>query len=88
MASGSPVKTTVRHIDRLEVCQAGDVIKIELEANGFLYNMVRIIAGTLLDVGLKKINLKQLKLILESKDRTRAGKTLPPQGLCLVKVIY
>lgn len=88
MASGSPVKSTVRHIDRLEVSQTGDVIKIEFEANGFLYNMVRIIAGTLLDVGLKKINLKQLELILKSKDRTQAGKTLPPQGLCLVNVIY
>lgn len=88
MASGSPVKSTVRRIDRLEVFKSGDVIKLEIEANGFLYNMARIIAGTLLDVGINKKKTNEMVSILKSKDRPRAGKTLPPQGLCLVKVIY
>lgn len=88
MASGSRVNSTVRRIDRLEVFQSGNLIKFELEANGFLYNMVRIIAGTLLDVGINKIKADEMVSILKSKDRSRAGKTLPPQGLCLEKVIY
>ncbi|MDD4568749.1 MAG: tRNA pseudouridine(38-40) synthase TruA [Tepidanaerobacteraceae bacterium] len=88
MAAGSSVKSTVRRIDKLQVIRNGDVIKMEIEANGFLYNMVRIIAGTLLKVGLDKIKVEDINSILESKDRTRAGKTLPPQGLCLINVFY
>ena len=53
-----------------------------------MYNMVRIIAGTLVDVGLSKINPEDIPEILESKDRTRAGKTLPAHGLYLVEVYY
>ena len=56
--------------------------------NGFLYNMVRIIAGTLLEVGEGKIEPINVKEILEAKDRLKAGKTLPPNGLCLVSVMY
>lgn len=56
--------------------------------NGFLYNMVRIIAGTLIDVGTKKIMPIQIQNIINSKDRSMAGKTLPPNGLYLVKVEY
>ena len=88
MASGSQVKSTVRHIHRLEVLRSGDVVKLVFEANGFLYNMVRIIAGTLLDVGTGKKDAAETLSIIKSKDRTQAGKTLAPQGLCLVKVIY
>jgi len=88
MASGSPVKSTVRHVERLEVVRNGDIVRIEVQANGFLYNMVRIIAGTLLDVGMGKINADEITSIIESRDRFYAGKTLAPQGLCLVKVIY
>lgn len=88
MASGSPVKSTVRHIQRLEVVRNGDIVRLEIEANGFLYNMVRIIAGTLLDVGIGKIDADEMTSIIKSKDRFCAGKTLAPQGLCLVKVIY
>ncbi|HHY71213.1 MAG TPA: tRNA pseudouridine synthase A, partial [Thermoanaerobacterales bacterium] len=88
MASGSPVKSTVRRIDRLEVFRSGDVIKLEFKANGFLYNMARIIAGTLLDVGTNRTKADEMVCILKSKDRSQAGKTLPPQGLCLMKVIY
>jgi tRNA pseudouridine38-40 synthase len=88
MASGSPVKSAVRRIDRLEVLKSGDVIKLEMQANGFLYNMARIIAGTLLDVGINKKKADEMVSILKLKDRSLAGRTLPPQGLCLVKVIY
>ena len=63
-------------------------IEIELTGNGFLYNMVRIISGTLLDVGLGKIRAEEIPEIIESKDRQRAGKTLPAHGLYLVEVKY
>jgi len=88
MASGRPVKSTVRHLQRLEVVQNGDIVKLEIQANGFLYNMARIIAGTLLDVGIGKKDADEMTSIIKSKDRNCAGKTLPPEGLCLVKVIY
>lgn len=87
-ASGSPVKSTTRHIMRIEVSKTGAFIKILMEANGFLYNMVRIIAGTLLEVGMGKIEAEEMTSILLSRDRERAGKTLPPHGLYLSKVIY
>ena len=63
-------------------------ITVELSGDGFLYNMVRIIVGTIVDVGLGKIRVEDLPEIIESKDRTRAGKTLPPHGLYLVQVRY
>ena len=63
-------------------------IIIELTGNGFLYNMVRIIAGTLVDVGLNKIDPNSIPEIIKQGDRTKAGKTLPPHGLYLVKVEY
>ena len=61
---------------------------MEYEGNGFLYNMVRIISGTLIDVGIGKIKPEDVKKILEAKDRKLAGRTLPPQGLYLVEVHY
>jgi len=63
-------------------------VYIELTGNGFLYNMVRIISGTLVDVGVGKIKPEEIKNIIESKKRENAGKTLPANGLCLVEVIY
>ena len=66
----------------------GDKVIISLTGNGFLYNMVRIITGTLIDVGLNKIEPKDMKAILEAKDRTKAGKTISPCGLYLVSVEY
>ena len=65
-----------------------DRIYIELTGSGFLYNMVRIISGTLLDVGIGKIKPEEIANIIESKERARAGKTLPARGLCLVEVTY
>ena len=87
-ASGTSSKSSIRKIYKTQVKKDGDRIIIELTGNGFLYNMVRIIAGTLVDVGLEKINPNDITEIIESKDRARAGKTLPPQGLYLVKVEY
>ena len=77
-ASGTSSKSSVRTIYKAEIYENDERIYIELTGNGFLYNMVRIIAGTLLDVGLEKINPEDIKNIIESKDRKNAGKTLPP----------
>lgn len=88
MSSGSSVKDTVRTIYSIQVTTEGEFIKITYEGNGFLYNMIRILSGTLLYVGIGKIKLEDIPDILASKDRTRAGKTLPPHGLYLEKVIY
>jgi len=87
-ASGTSSKSSVRTIYKAEVMHDGDKIKIELTGNGFLYNMVRIISGTLVDVGLGKIKSEDIPSIIESKDRSKAGKTLPPHGLYLVEVKY
>ena len=88
-ASGTSSKSSVRTIYKAEVIEKPDEkIWVELTGNGFLYNMVRIISGTLVDVGLGKIKPEEIKYIIESKERARAGKTLKPQGLYLVKVEY
>ncbi len=87
-ASGTSSKSSVRTIYKAEVIKNEDKIYIELTGNGFLYNMVRIISGTLLDVGIGKISPDEIPQIIESKDRKQAGKTLPAHGLCLIKVEY
>lgn len=87
-ASGTSSKSSVRIIYKTNIIEDGERIKIELTGNGFLYNMVRIISGTLVDVGLGKIKPEEITSIIESKDRTKAGKTLPPYALYLVKVEY
>jgi tRNA pseudouridine38-40 synthase len=87
-ASGTSSKSSVRKIYKADVYENNERIYIELTGNGFLYNMIRIIAGTLLDVGLEKIKPEEVKNIIESKDRKMAGKTLPARGLCLISVNY
>ena len=88
-ASGTSSKSSIRTIYKAEILQKeNDRIYIELTGNGFLYNMVRIIAGTLVEVGMGKIKPEEIKEIINSKERNKAGKTLPPQGLYLVKVEY
>lgn len=87
-ASGTSSKSSVRTIYKTNIIEDGERIKIELTGNGFLYNMVRIISGTLVDVGLGKIKPEEIPSIIESKDRKKAGKTLPPYALYLVKVEY
>ncbi len=87
-SSGTSSKNSIREIYKAEIIEDGDRVKIELTGSGFLYNMVRIISGTLVDVGLGKTKPNQIPDIIESKDRGMAGKTLPPQGLYLVEVYY
>lgn len=87
-SGGSEKKTTIRNLTKCELIEDGNRIIIELTGNGFLYNMVRIISGTIVDIGLGKINGDEIDEIIASKDRTKAGKTLPPHGLYLVKVEY
>ena len=88
MAAGSPVKSTVRTIYHAEMVKEQDIIHFFFTGNGFLYNMVRIMAGTLIDVGKGKIRSESIPDILASGDRVQAGPTAPPQGLTLEKVYY
>ena len=83
MSSGSSIVDTVRTVKYLEVAKKDDNITIRIAADGFLYNMVRIIAGTLLDVGRGKISANDIKNIIESHSRNKAGPTLPACGLYL-----
>ena len=97
-ASGSSAKTTTRTIfacsvERERRLQEGpfleeSLIKMTVTGDGFLYNMVRIMAGTLLYVGMGKSECENIPAIIASKDRTLAGKTMPPEGLVLVEVMY
>lgn len=81
---GAVVKTTVRTLYLVEVQEQGRTIIIRVQGNGFLYNMVRIIAGTLLEVGMKRKEPEEIQAILEARDRTAAGPTAPARGLMLV----
>ena len=87
-ASGTSSKSSVRTIYEAKVYNVDEKIYIELTGNGFLYNMVRIIAGTLVEVGLGKILPKQIPQIIEEGKRENAGKTLPAHGLYLLNVEY
>lgn len=82
------VEDTVRTIYDLEVEKEEELITIRVRGNGFLYNMVRILAGTLIGVGRGAIDPKQIPAIIEAKDRQKAGMTVPPQGLRLVEIDY
>lgn len=82
-------KSTIRTIKRISVSKNEDsTITINIEADGFLYNMVRNIVGTLIEVGRGKFPPGSMKRILNAKDRTRAGPTAPAHGLCLMEVRY
>jgi tRNA pseudouridine38-40 synthase len=86
--AGTSSKSSVRIIYDAKVIKDGNRINIELTGNGFLYNMVRIIAGTLVEVGEGKILPQDISCIIDGKDRSKAGRTLPPNGLFLVNVNY
>ena len=88
MAKGSQITDPVRIIYEAEVTREDDFVIFRVSGNGFLYNMVRIMTGTLLYVNEGKLNLEELDDLIKSKDRTKLGKTLPPQGLYLNKVFY
>ena len=82
------VESKVRTIYALDVLQDGANITIRITGSGFLYNMVRIIAGTLLQVGLSGMEPEQVKEILEARDRAKAGPTAPAKGLTLIGIEY
>jgi tRNA pseudouridine38-40 synthase len=81
-------KSTVRVVDVLRIEESGSYIRFYVHGNGFLQHMVRIIVGTLLQVGYGEIEPEQVAKIIEAKDRRKAGHTAPAKGLCLMKVDY
>ena len=87
-SSGTSSKSSVRIIYVAQILKEQERVVIQLTGNGFLYNMVRIIAGTLLEIGLGEKKPEEMKEILEAKDRQKAGKTLPATGLFLMNVEY
>lgn len=81
-------KSTVREIFSLDIVEKGAEIDIIITGNGFLYNMVRIISGTLLAVGKGELSYDAIPEIINAQNREKAGETLPPNGLCLISVEY
>jgi len=87
-SAGSQAKSTVRTIYNLDIDKDGDMITIVIRGNGFLYNMVRIIVGTLIKVGLGVYPPEHVEEIVAAKDRGMAGQTVAAQGLTLVGIEY
>lgn len=88
MSAGSSVKNTVRTINAITFEAEGPLVRITYSGNGFLYNMVRIMTGTLVEIGSGRTDGADLPEIIRSGDRTRAGITAPAQGLFLKRVCY
>lgn len=88
MSEGSDVEDRVRTVNYLTVEKNGSLIEIRISADGFLYNMVRIIVGTLFEVAAGRLEPSELPKIIDSKKRENAGPTAPAQGLYLNKVVY
>lgn len=87
-SSGRTVSDTVRTVSDCSVSRYGDIVTLKITADGFLYNMVRIIVGTAVEVSDGKIKLSDIEDIIKSYDRSRAGITAPPDGLYLKEVFY
>ena len=87
-SSKSKKKSNVRTIHSINIKEDNGLIEIYFEGNGFLYNMVRIMSGALIDVGHKKISPQDIKRMLEEKDRSKSSDTAPAKGLYLYKVSY
>lgn len=81
-------KSTVRCVDTINIEESGNYIRFYYHGNGFLQNMVRILTGTLLEVGYGNIRPEDMEDILNACDRQKSGPTAPPQGLCMMKVDY
>ena len=88
MSEGSDTEDTVRTVSSLTIEKQGDLIEIRIRADGFLYNMVRIIVGTLTEVAFGRFSPDDMPEIISSCDRKRAGMTAPPEGLYLNRVFY
>jgi tRNA pseudouridine38-40 synthase len=87
-AAGCAARTTRRRVDRIAVARDGDLVTLDVRGNAFLRHMVRIVTGTLVEVGEGRRPVAEVGEILGSRDRTRAGQTAPPQGLELLSVFY
>ncbi len=87
-STGHTKKSTVRHLSSIDIRREGENLTLTFMGNGFLYNMVRILTGTLIEVGLGQRTTESVLTVLESGKRTDAGFTAPPQGLCLMEVHY
>ncbi|MDD6144144.1 MAG: tRNA pseudouridine(38-40) synthase TruA [bacterium] len=87
-ASGGTAKTTIRTISDIRLDQDGDLLTLTVFGNAFLYNMVRIIAGTMLDIGMGRIAPDAFQKALETRDRLALGVTAPASGLELTRVYY
>lgn len=81
-------KSTIRTINYIEILENKNIIKIKINGNGFLLNMVRIIVGTLVQVGIGNIKYEDIEKILESKERSKDSEKAPAHGLCLLELIY
>lgn len=87
-ASGSSVVNHVRTLYEIEISEEERILSFLFRGDGFLYNMVRIMVGTLLEVGAKKRSAEEIPLLLQAKDRKKAGYTVPAYGLLLQEVLY
>ena len=81
-------KSTVRFVDKIEIERDGGYIRFTVHGTGFLQNMVRIMVGTLLEVGCGRMTVEQVQAVLDNPERQKAGPTAPAQGLCLLQVDY
>lgn len=85
---GSDIRNTVRTIESIDIIKVNNIIEIKIVGNGFLYNMVRIIASTLIEISLRKKNDNIIDKVLETRDRKLASKTGRPEGLTLDNILY
>lgn len=88
MTSGTDMEVTVREVFSLDIEKEGHLVRIYIKADGYLYNMVRIITGTLVKVGEGRLSPDDIPVIIAKQDRNFAGPTAPPQGLALYEIYY
>jgi tRNA pseudouridine38-40 synthase len=87
-ARGSRAKTTIRTVIRCDISRTAEELRVEVEGTGFLYNQVRNMVGTLLNVGVGRWPPQRVREVLQGRDRSKAGPTVPARGLCLEWVRY
>lgn len=87
-SSGCAARETVRHLESIDLCEEGDFLHIDVRGSGFLRNMVRLLTGTLVEIGKGKRPVSDVPRLLAREPGVRAGVNAPPQGLCLMEVYY
>ena len=87
-SSGCQAKSSIRTIDEIKIKKESDFIKLRISGKSFLHNQVRIMVGTLIQVGKEILKETDIKRIIQSKDRKKAGPTAPPSGLYLERILY